>query len=110
MKGIKVIIPETGKEVILREPKISDQELASQSIGNKAGDSQFAYVLAFNKEMLRLMIYSIDGKEVNAKSLLQLDDHLTIQEYNRLCQVIGKLTGNESPLAPQIESVVLGDK
>ncbi len=109
MKGIKVKIPETGKEVILREPQISDQELAAQSVGSKAGDAPFVFVMLLNKEILRLIIHSIDGKPLDAQKLLKLDDYLTMQEYNRLLQVVGKITGNESPLAPQIESVSLGD-
>ncbi len=110
MRGIKVTIPETGKVVVLREPQISDQEIAAQSVGSKAGDSQFTYVLMLNKEMLRQIIHSIDDKELDSKALLKLDDHLTVQEYNRLLQVVGKLTGNESPLAPTIENVKLGDR
>jgi hypothetical protein len=109
MKGIKVVIPETQKVVIIREPQISDQEMAAQAVGNKAGDSQFSFVLMLNKELLRQVVVSIDGKEVDAKALLNLDSHFTLQEYNRMLQVVGKITGNESPLVPAIESVTLGD-
>lgn len=110
MRGIKVIIPETEKVVILREPQISDQEMAAQSVGTKAGDSQFTYALMLNKEMLRLLIAEIDGVKVDAKALLNLDEHLTMQEYNRLSQVVSKITGLDSPLVPKIESVDFGGK
>jgi hypothetical protein len=110
MRGIKVVIPETGKVVIFREPQISDQEMAAQAVGSKAGDSQFTYALMLNKEMIRQLIVEIDGAKVDAKVLLSLDEHLTMQEYNRLSQVVSKLTGLDSPLVPKIESVDFGGK
>lgn len=110
MKGIKVTIPETQKVVVLREPVIEDQEIAAQSVSGQSGGDQFVFILMMNKAMLRQLIYSIDDKVISAKDSLRLGDLLTLQEYNRLLQVVGKLTGNESPLAPVIESVNFGDK
>jgi hypothetical protein len=97
----------TGKVVLLREPRIEFQALASQRIGGKAGDDKFTYVLMLNKEMLRLMIHSINEKPVDQKALLDLDAHLSYLEFNQLSTVIGKLTGGEDPLAVATTETVL---
>lgn len=107
--GSKVTLS-SGKVVLLREPQIEFQSLASQRIGGKAGDDKFTYMIMLNKEMIRLMIHSVDGKKVSQKDLLSLDEHFTLKDFNELSRVVTQLTGGDDPLELNVETVPFGDK
>lgn len=106
------VILSTGKVVTLREPKIKHREIAAQSISGKSKDDQFTFVVLMAKEMLRLLIHSIDGKLVSAKDLLDIDSVFTYKEYLQLEAVMKKINedeeGENGPFVPAIEQESIG--
>lgn len=100
----------SGKVVLLREPRIEFQALAAQSIGGKAGEDKYLWCILLNKEMVRLMIHSIDGEKVSAKDTLNLDNLLSYKEFAQVNSIVTKLTGGDDPLELKVEMVPFGSK
>ena len=78
----------SGKVVMLRDPLISDMEHATSIAGKGNFDNQALLGTKVQKEMLKLLIVSIDKL-------------FTLKEYNQLCAVVKNLCmedaeGNES--------------
>lgn len=103
-----IILP-SGRKVVLREPKIFHRNLAAQAVGNSAGDSTFAFGLAWSQEMIRLIIVSIDGNAVTLRDRAELDSYFTAKEYAYL-EKVNKMIGGEEegPFAPKFEIVSIG--
>ena len=101
----------TGKEILLREVKIKDQELAAQAAAGVAGsDNNLTLALAMQKEMLKMLITQVDGSKPAPAQLEDLDGLFSYSEYMQLVSVLGKLTGDESLGNAQIELVVSGEQ
>lgn len=108
--AIKVILG-TKKEVILKQPKISDQETSMQLASARAKDSPMLLVAFATKELLKLLILQIDGKAPAKIDVEQLDKLFTLAEYNQLQQVVGKLSGGDPEMGEyQTEIVISGSK
>lgn len=110
-QGYKVVL-NSGKEVLLREPKIKHRNLAAKAVAGQSQGDQFVFVVMMAHEMLKLLIHSVNGKKLGAKELLDLDDIFTSQEYAQLEKVMSKFTevkeeGADAPLEPVIEVVPL---
>ncbi len=93
----------TKKEVLLRELKISHQELAMQNAAQKAGDSPLLFAGSAQKEMLKVLLHSVDGKELTAAQREDLDSLFNFPEYMQLMDVMGKLMGTDEKSKPKIE-------
>ena len=87
----------TGKIVLLREPKIRDQELATRSAASKS-NSDNALVVATNiqKEMLKALIVDVAGAKPSPAQLEDLDSLFSYREYLELSSVINQLAGGDS--------------
>lgn len=84
----------TKKVVLLKEPKISDQDLASQAASRTVkGDNLVGMSLAMQKELLKQLIVKIDDKQPRPSELESLDTWFSIREYAELQSVINKMTG-----------------
>lgn len=108
MENVYKVVLSSGKEVLLREPKIKHRELAAQAAGAKSGENQFAFVVAMAAEMLRLCIHSIDGKAVSAKDLMDMDAHFSAKEYGQLEKTMRKITSEDDDMGksePTLEIV-----
>lgn len=94
---IKVVLS-GGKEVLLREMKMKYQNLALQSVGNKAKDNQLLAGSLMIQELIKILIIQIDNKDVKASALESLDDIFSYKQLQQLQQVVGKLMGGDDDL------------
>jgi hypothetical protein len=86
----------TGKVVLLRDPKIKDQELATQAASSKVkGDNAFAYGFALQKEMLKMLLVQINDKKPSAVEVEDLDGLFTYAEFMQCLKVVAKVAGLE---------------
>lgn len=86
----------SGKVVLLRDPKIKDQELASQVASTKAkGDNAFTYGMALQKEMLKMLLVQVNDKRPSAIEVEDLDGLFTYAEYMQCLKVVAKVAGLE---------------
>jgi hypothetical protein len=108
MKVIKVTLS-SGREVLLRELKIRDQEMAMRNCADKAGTNVILAATMGQKELLKLLIVQVDGKPVKGAETENLDDLFTYSEYMQLMQVLGKLTGADTQTDPKIEFATSGE-
>lgn len=91
---IKVVLG-TGKEVFLRQPLIRDQDMALQLASTKTKDNPMLLVTHTQKELLRMLIVQVAGKDVSRQQAEKLDDLFTLGEYNQLSQAVGQLSGGQ---------------
>lgn len=101
----------TGKVVLIREPKIKDQELATRAASATVkGDNAFNMGMAMQKEMLKLLIVKVNETSPKATELEDLDGLFSYSEYMQLIKVVGKVAGLEDDLgnAFKIEMQKLG--
>lgn len=109
VSAIKVVLG-TKKEVLLREPRIKDQELAMQAASSRTKDNPMLLVTLANREMLKILLIEVNGKSVPPKDREQLDNLFTLGEYNQLQQAIAQLTGGAEMGEFQTEIVTSGGK
>lgn len=84
----------TKKVVLLREPKISDQDFAAQAASRTVkGDNVVGLSFALQKELLKQLIVKIDDKQPRPSELESLDTWFNIREYAELQHVVNKMTG-----------------
>jgi len=82
------------KVIYLREPKIKDQELATQLAGKYVkDDNRIGLAMAIQKEMLKMLLVKIDDNELSGPDKEDLDKLLSYQDYMQLQMVMGKITG-----------------
>lgn len=84
----------TGKVVLLREPKIADQDFAAQAAARSVkGDNVIGLTFAMQKELLKQLVVQIDEKQPRPAELEALDDLFSYQEYLQLSSVVNKMAG-----------------
>lgn len=89
----------TGKVVLVRDPKIRDQELATKAASNLVkGDNAFAYGMALQKEMLKMLLVKIDDHQPSAIQVEDLDSLFSYAEFMQLLKVVAKVAGLEEDL------------
>lgn len=100
----------TKKVVILREMKISDTESAAELVSVRAHGDAILMQIFMQKELLKLLLLQIDGKDVPHHDREQLDKLFTVSEYNKLLKVVGKLAGvdEKGESQPQLEMLSIG--
>lgn len=98
MNVIKVTLG-TGKTVLLRELLIKHQDLAAQAAGSKVGSgNELAMGIAIQKELLKLLLVQVDGKDLKPMDVEDLDKLFTFAEYGQLLKVLGQLVGESSSM------------
>lgn len=111
MQVHKVILS-SKREVLIREPRIRDQELAAMAASGKAKtDNQMVFGVFMQKEMLKQLLVQIDGQKITAAQVEALDQLFTYKEYGQLLKAMGKILGEEDDLGKfQIEVLPSGAK
>lgn len=104
------VVLSSKKVVLLREMKIKYQELAMKAVGNQAKDNQMLAATMVQKELLKILIHSIDGKTPSPTEIEKLDDLFSYAEYMQLNQVLNKITGGDDLGEFQIEIELIGKK
>lgn len=112
--GVKVTLS-TGKVVLLRSLKIAHFELAIKAVGNRGKGNDMLQQVMTNKELAKILLYSIDGKVMAGADSEDLDAIFSIAEYQQVQRVIGEMAGAVSgeggvDFSPKIESVLCGGK
>lgn len=85
----------SGKVVLLRDFKIRDQELAMQIAGRKAKDNAAYLGMLVQKELIKILLIQIDGKDIPKTAVEDLDSLFTISEYKQLVMYLGKMMGDD---------------
>lgn len=102
----------SGKTIYLREPQIGDTEEAAKVAGKKAGtDNQVYLGTILQKEMLKLLLVQVDGKELSITDKEKIDKLLTYKEYNQAMKAVKMvLEDDEGNDLPTPEFTTIGDK
>lgn len=99
----------TGKVVLVREPKIKDQELSAQLAGAKAGnDNNLSAAILWQKEMTKLLLLKINDKQLTAAEKENLDELFSLREYGEVSMALKQLIGDMSGGKFQMELVPVG--
>jgi hypothetical protein len=99
----------TGKVVLLREMKIKHQELAAMAAAPKSQDNQTLLGMHMQKELLKILVVQINGQDVKASALENLDDVFSMSEYGQLLKVMRSLMGDEADMGKcQVETELSG--
>lgn len=112
MNVFKVVL-KSGKEVLLREPSINDGEMAAQLAAPRAGDNPFLLQMFAQKELLKLLLVSVDGKKITAKDAEGINEMFNPGEYGTLLKVLNKVGGGDEAgkdQLPGIELVTSGER
>lgn len=109
-KGYKLKLP-SGKECVISEPRISHRNMAAQVISGKAGDDPMTYGMMLNDEMIRQVLYSIEGKVLTPQEKLDFDEILTVADHMYISSALNKISEvTKETRNPQMEVVSFGDK
>lgn len=97
----------TGKKVILRQMKISDTEMAAQSVAVKANGDMTILQIMMQRAIVQLLLQAINEKVVTPQEKEDLDSLFTLKEYSEVMQVVNKISGGADPLGkePEIEII-----
>jgi hypothetical protein len=100
----------SGKEVMLRQIRIKDQELAAKAASRGNDDSKYGMAISMQKELVKILLVQINGKALKAIEKEDLDSIFTYAEYMQLVEVLGKITevGDSGLGNAQIEIVTSG--
>jgi hypothetical protein len=110
MMNVYKVTLTTGKVILMREPKIEDTEKVAQIAGKKAGTENNAHLsILIQKEMLKLLLQNVNGKDLTLSEKEQLDKLLDFKEYQQALKVMGQLIGDDSGNEPQIEFATTGE-
>lgn len=89
------LVFESGKKICVRPMQIRDLDMASQAAARRGGgDNQFVFQMGLQRELLKVLLVSVDGKKLTAVELEQLDSLLEPAEYMALLGEIQGLMGN----------------
>ena len=92
----------TDREVVIREMKISDYELAANLAGARVKSGNQAHMqIAMQSELVKLLLVSVEGKELSAVQKQSLDELLSVSEYSQLIKFTEQFVGEAQ--APKVE-------
>lgn len=83
----------SGKIVVLRDLMIKDKNTAAQSASVRSGGDAKLLEAFIQDEILKLLVVSIDGKDVKKSALEDLDSVFSFVEYQQLLMQIGEMIG-----------------
>jgi len=98
---------DTKKVVLLRDFKIKHQKLAAQAASQAAGGDVTLLSMFMADEILKILIFQVDGKQPAKADLEDLDSLFTNAEYNQLLLVVQQFQGGDVQ-APKTEFVSSG--
>jgi len=85
----------SGKEIYLREPKMSDSESCIQIAGKKAGDNMALLGLITQKELFKKLLTQVDGNELSMAEKENLDGIFSFKEWSQCVQALAQVTGDD---------------
>jgi len=98
---------ETGKKVVFREAKIKDETMATQlAVAKAEGSNALQLGPHLIIEMVKLLLVSIDGKNLTSKEKESLDDLFSHREWQQVKSFISDLIGGDTK-APKLEMISL---
>lgn len=97
----------SGKVVVMRPFTIADQESAAIRVADKAKGNTTILQMLMQKEVIKMLIVTVDGKTLSGLEKEQLDNVFTMGEYLQVMKVLEEMMGNVE--SPKIE-FVSGDK
>lgn len=100
----------SGKEVVLRELKIKHSEQATMLAANRAAGNTQVLAMLMQKELIKLLIVSVNGQPVKPVQLEDLDSIFSIKEFAQLQHVLNQIVGSDDMGKFQIEHVSSGGK
>lgn len=100
----------TGKKVHLREIKVRHQEQAAMLAAPRSDGNNQILTMLMQKEMLKLLIISVNDEPTTAIKLEDLDSLFTFKEVAQLYHILNQLAGSEELGKFQIEHVSSGGK
>lgn len=107
---LKVVLT-SGKTVLLRDPKIKHTELAAQAAAPKAQGAPSLLGMMMQKELLKILLITVDGVAISNNDKEDLDGLFTLSEYAQLMKAIDEISsGGEELGKARIEIVPSGDK
>lgn len=98
---------QSGKVILLREPKIADTEHAMKIAGQEAGPDNQGYLgTLFQREMLKLLLVQVNDQKLTLKDKMSMDALFTLKEYGQASRcmkvVLGDDTEGNFELIPEI--------
>lgn len=101
----------SGKEIFLKEPTVGDTETAAKVAGKKAGpDNQVYLGVILQKEMLKILLVAVDGKQLSLSDKEQIDKLLSYKEYNQALKAVQMVLADEGNESLTPEFTTIGDK
>lgn len=93
----------SNRVVLLRQFEMRFQRTAVEIAGSRAGTNQALLGMLLQDEILKQMLYSVDGEELKGVQKEALDKLFDASEYRQLMKVIEQVLGDAS--TPKIEMV-----
>lgn len=84
---------DNSRKFTFRKMKISDYNLAAKSAARVSGNDQMVFQVALSGELLKLLLVSINGVELDAIQRENLDSVMSVEEYNALLGSVGDSMG-----------------
>ena len=84
----------TGKVVLLKEPEMDMIENASKAMG-AGSENSMASGISFQKELLKLLLYSIDGKVLSMTEKEALKMFFNFKESMQMLKAVSKVIGED---------------
>ena len=99
----------SGRIVLLRSLKVSHYKKAVEAASVRAGNNQTMLAMHSQDEVLKFLLYSIDGKQLDAVQKEQIDTLFDPTEYRQIMIVIEEMVGKAE--RPKVKMVsISGDK
>lgn len=83
----------TNKVVLLHQMLIKHTEKAAEFCAASSGESQQLFQFKMQKELVKQLLYKIDGKVVSMSDREDFDKLFTPQEYGQVLKAIAKIAG-----------------
>ena len=99
----------TGKVVVLTKLLIETKNNAVQAAAQRlpADSPQAVFNTIMGDELLRLLIISVNGKEIDSVSRENIDSILEFSEYTEISEVVGgMISAGESKKKPIVEMML----
>lgn len=100
---------EGGKTISFRPMKIKDYSMAAEQAG-RAATNQYTFTVALQHELIKLLVVAVDGKKLTATQREDLDQVMSVQEYNACMEYVGEAVGKAPVVSRAIASAQSGDK
>jgi len=102
MEAVHKVTLSSGRVVLIRNPRFRHMRHAETLAGGVQNQ------LAFQEELLKMLLFKIDDVEIKKPDLVDLDDLLALNEIIQLGQVVAKLSGNETGSPAKVEQIFGG--